>query len=828
MADDDKGKFNNGARQGSVKELILRAEKNAKRTIVPAVPLPPNVRQSVKKAAVVVKTKKVSVKEDIDLSKFSDNSLQSKLPHAISVHYKRKKAQLEYLRNQKKLQKEYEKKVRELHKSFARNESSIVHTFPATKTAAEKAKLKVIEKLKKEIAEEKDEELKKKLENELKLQEKDLPELRSDTEKEMASLKGVWMSINASHWDMLLSSNHGKQTYGYNARQYDVFEAIRRNDDAEVAKGIGSTNKHSGRKVQSGSAAFWSLGQIASDENSLNEIKHKEKSRLNSIARTVLKLAGVEDNKTNKDKVLKILKKDGWKQIRKAVDSFGKTLTPKQNENLLKEEVKLNQVIVARVDSVDRIGEKARLVMILDRNGRPCVGGLPPSQTTQLVKPRKTQTPPPLVNVPTRTLADMVIELPLLANALNIAEPTDTADAEVSGSDDDYDETTDGNEEDNDEEDEEEEDEGEGEDEGQVVEEGETGETAVNEEEVQETAVVEEEEEHIDGYCTTEQSFGGREYNLSIGDLLSVDDITLVDEDMKAYFKNRYNTFVPHITYQRIAGFQVFNNNLNKDQNENRRRRDRYDDAGDFQIVDIGVKLDLEPLMPLQDYDQEWRNGTLYSLRHKRDGPVRFVGFNETGFGFMEDRPIDMHVQTLKDPEGNVTGVNIMHMTLFDTNEQICFDTLYMKDDEDMETNKKWKSFGKDAIGNRLAYRIVAQKGKIQAILYPFQGKVQEAKLNMKDVSDMKEGDLVNIVTEGQTTRRIGRVKLMPTGMVVGTVQDEKKSSFPATPFLEMIRMRQRVFAEMRGLIDLEILCEDNQLVKESREEAWPDRKSVV
>ena len=65
------------------------------------------------------------------------------------------------------------------------------------------------------------------------------------------------------------------------------------------------------KKVNLGSATFLTLGQIASDEQTLKSFQAKENARFNNIAKQAMKIAEVEESKNNRGEAVEVLKKNG-------------------------------------------------------------------------------------------------------------------------------------------------------------------------------------------------------------------------------------------------------------------------------------------------------------------------------------------------------------------------------------------------------------------------------------------------------------------------------------------------------------------------------------
>lgn len=734
----------------------------------------PGFRRLSKKKEVPVKKRSVTLQtqKPLSLAEYPEHSLQQHLPYSVDMYNKRLEAKKEYISQQKQLRAEYEQKLRELHHSFRDMEHELINQFPQPSPDL----VENMKKLEEDAAKETDEAVVSKLKKEVVSIKEEIERRKPVSELEYDRLKGLWLCVGVNDWDVLTHRN-----FGYNNFKADVFEKMRYNNDKDINYAVGE--KVDGKEVLEGDCANWALSIIRSEEDNVLLMSKRSESMFSNIGRIAVKLANVDNNKENRAKAVKTYKKqlqdkqNNDSALVKAVESLtGAPLDPTKMERLFMEESKLQRNVILRITEVDRKAETVKIAMVLDRNGRPCLGGLPKEEYLE------------------KEAYDGANKI--VSPVVPAEEVTSNGSSESSNS---Y---------------------------------ADTGSSEAPEEAQVATPVqqaAEAEDDHIEGYRSVESSNTKmKKYIFSINELITSKGISVVEEDMKLFYKEKFNSYIPHVTYQRIAGFEKFNNNMNQDNNNNNnnnrriRRRDYHDDPGNFQIVDLGVKLKLDPLIPFDEYEQEWRNGVLYSVRHRQDGPIRFVGYNETGFGFMEERPIEMTVQQVKDSDGKITGVNILYMSLFDVNEQACVDTLYLNDDEDMATNKKWRVFGKDAIGNRLAYRVVAQHGHVQAVLYPFQGRVKEAELKVNDVTDLKEGDWVNVRVEGQTERRLAKVRIVPTGLVIGQVQEEKKCQSETTPFLEMIRLRTRVMTEMPGLVDLEIHCEGDELLQNLRNECWP------
>jgi len=530
---------------------------------------------------------------------------------------------------------------------------------------------------------------------------------------ELQALKTSWLAVPIKNWDSLICKHY----YDKSVTLWNHIKGkrdMKKSDDGDMQAGEGDVTK-------------WVLNLFHAEEKQRIKVRKKQDQNRRHLASKVISIAGLQQSaiheavaalQENDDDVSRAITAllDG--QVN--ADRLGRI--SRENESALRR-------IICRVVSVDTEQETVKVVMVLDRNERPCLGGVP--KVVEEIPPP----PPPVAQAetPEETNENDALD----ANELSIDSESDGNEPE------------------------------------------------------------EENGDLIPGtICRERPNANPIEYYCDLEELLSLDDIQVLDEKAIELIKSKYEDNVPSLTYQ----------------------KQRHGD--DFQLIDLGVKLGLEPLSPLQEYTPEWRSGTLYSLKHNKDGPVRFVGYNETGFGLIDQTtPMQLFTQQILNASNEVVGVNVVHMTLFDINDQVSFDRLYLKVDENLDDHHDGKIFARNASGERLKYRIVAQHDQVVAVLYPFQGRVRRANLVQQIVPPT--GTIVSLFGTG----RIGRLYFVPVGMVIGEAVEDAETTckFPTSDMTEMLRTGVRHFPEFPGMVDVEILVgDDGALIEPPLKESWP------
>jgi len=535
---------------------------------------------------------------------------------------------------------------------------------------------------------------------------------------ELDGLKDKWITIPIRHWDNLICKH-------YYDKSVTLWNLIRDKKDMK---------KNDENEMKLGDVTRWVLDLFYEEEKQQIRLRKKQRQKRKRLANKVLSISGLKSESLND--AIRVLEENN-DNVSQAVAAL---LDGQVNADRLAriQDVDMNALrnIICRIVDVDASNETIKIVMVLDRNERPCLGGLPPPP------------PPPAV-----------------------AEETDDANGDNIGSQDDS--------------------------------EANDGDTDLSILEALEAPVVaEEDDESLDGdlipgtISKEKPNASPIEYFCDLEELMSLSAIRVLDIKEIEQAKEKFEANVPSLTYQ----------------------KQRYGE--DFQLIDLGVKLGLEPLSPLQEYTPEWRNGTLYSLKHNVDGPVRFVGYNETGFGLIDQTtPMQLYTQQMTNSSGEVVGINVVHMTLFDINDEVSFDRLYLKPDEDLDDHSDGKIFARNANGQRLKYRIVAQQDQVVAILYPFQGRVRRANLVQQPVP--ATGTIVSLFGSG----KIGKMAMVPVGMVIGEAVENPVTAckFKATDMTEMLRAGIRHFPEFPGMVDIEILVdEEGSLLEPPLQESWP------
>jgi hypothetical protein len=82
--------------------------------------------------------------------------------------------------------------------------------------------------------------------------------------------------------------------------------------------------------------------------------------------------------------------------------------------------------------------------------------------------------------------------------------------------------------------------------------------------------------------------------------------------------------------------------------------------------------IEIQPPIRLAEYrmDFDQHSRTISGVKHRQDGPVRFNGVLDEGFGLLESAsPIEVYTQVLDD-----STLNIVHLHINDINDEITFD----------------------------------------------------------------------------------------------------------------------------------------------------------
>lgn len=157
--------------------------------------------------------------------------------------------------------------------------------------------------------------------------------------------------------------------------------------------------------------------------------------------------------------------------------------------------------------------------------------------------------------------------------------------------------------------------------------------------------------------------------------------------------------------------------------------------------------------------------------------------------------------------------VNIMHIHVNDTSDEVTFDSAYMHEGE---TLADFQTFGTDMSGQKLRYKIVLAESKVHTVLYNLgePGAMTESGLKegIKALPFMEirinPGQHVVTKVEGNAQKVLAVLDSFPTGMVASADMKKVQAHEPIPLKNQMISgCKDRGFEGLLGYVDIDVIA---------------------
>lgn len=211
----------------------------------------------------------------------------------------------------------------------------------------------------------------------------------------------------------------------------------------------------------------------------------------------------------------------------------------------------------------------------------------------------------------------------------------------------------------------------------------------------------------------------------------------------------------------------------------------------------------------INDYDIDFNKmkGAIIAIRNKQlRTEIKFHDMARQDIdGYVEGSIMEIWTQMIDDET-----LNIVHIHVNDTGEEVTMDVAYMHDDENIEIFHDFKT---DITGNPLKYKIIVKGCKIHSVLYNCVGKdsskslksipFQENSIESGSEQMFQSGDLKNL---GEKSGVIGRISKIPTGMISSADLNKVQSHQQVKIEYQMVNQcKHRGFDELMGYVDINL-----------------------